>query len=83
MDKEQNLNVNERLEYVQKVAQEARDSMAQLFERNHLNTKEVIFALAGISGSMTEEISVQLPDISKDEVKEKFIKIYETYLSCE
>lgn len=83
MDKEQNLNVNERLEYVQKVAQEARDSMAQLFEKNHLNTKEVIFALAGISGSMTEEISVQLPGISKDEVKEQFIKIYETYLSCE
>ena len=83
MDKEQNLNVNERLEYVQKVAQEARDSMAQLFEKTHLNTKEVIFALAGICGSMTEEISLQVPDVTKDEVKEKFIKIYETYLSCE
>lgn len=83
MDKEQNLNERERLEFVQGVAQEARDTIAQLFAKNHLRTKEVIWALAGISGSMTEEISVQLPGISKDEVKERFIKIYEAYLSCE
>lgn len=83
MDKEQNLNVNERLEYVQKVAQEARDSMAQLFEKNHLKTNEVIFALAGICGSMTEEITQQLPGILKNDIKEQFIFIYESYLSCE
>ena len=88
MDKEQNLNKKERvdyarLSYVRDVAQEARDSIAQLFTENHLKAKEVIFALAGICGSMTEEISVQLPDVSKDEVKEKFLFIYESYLSCE
>lgn len=83
MDKEQNLNEKERLEFVQEVAQEARDTIAQLFTKNHLRTREVVWALAGICGSMTEEISVQLPDISKDDVKERFIKIYEAYLSCE
>lgn len=83
MDKEQNLNEKERLEFVQEVAQEARDIIAQLFTIKHLRTREVVWALAGICGSMTEEISVQLPDISKDDVKERFIKIYEAYLSCE
>lgn len=83
MDKEQNLNEKERLEFVQGVAQEARDTIAQLFTKKHLRTREVVWALAGICGSMTEEISVQLPDISKDDVKERFIKIYEAYLSCE
>ena len=83
MDKEQNLDVKERLEFVQGVAQEARDTIAQLFTKKHLRTREVVWALAGICGSMTEEISVQLPDISKDDVKERFIKIYEAYLSCE
>ncbi|MBR3959130.1 MAG: hypothetical protein IKJ81_03660 [Bacteroidales bacterium] len=83
MDKEQNINEKERLEFVQEVCQEARDSIAQLFAKNHLRIKEVIGALAAISGSMTEEISEELPHISKDEVKERFIKIYEAYLSCE
>lgn len=88
MDKEQNLNKKEcvdyaRLSYVRDVAQKARDSIAQLFTENHLKTNEVIFALAGICGSMTEEISVQVPGLSKDEVKEKFIFVYESYLSCE
>lgn len=82
MDKEQNLNKKERWEYVQEVAQEARDSIAQVFEKNHLMANEVIFALAGICGSMTEEISKQLPDVTKDEVMEKFLIIYKAYLSC-
>lgn len=82
MDKEQNLNKKERWDYVQKVAQEARDSIAQLFS-NNLSAKEVVWALAAICGSMTEQISVQLPDISKDEIKDKFITLYKAYLSLE
>lgn len=83
MDKEQNLNKKDRYDYVQEVAQEARNSIAQLFSKKHLKTKEVIFALAGICGAMTEEVSLQEPGVSTDEVKEKFLTIYEAYLSLE
>lgn len=81
MDKEQNLDANERFDYVQKVAQEARDRIAGLFMEKRLTIKEVVWALAGICGAMTEEVSEQSPDKSKEETGGKFIHYYKTYLS--
>lgn len=82
MDKEQNLDVKERLYYVQEVAQEARDRIAGLFMEKGLTIKEVVWALAGICGAMTDEVSEQ-SDTSKEETGNKFIHYYKTYLSCE